>query len=312
MDEIAEYARTRIEKGSKSFAAASRIFGPNTRASVHMLYCWCRHCDDEVDDQELGFASGQDPASTEERLRALESKTRAAMAGEASEPEFIALAHVMQRHQIPDILPLEHLAGFAMDAAGTRYRTLDDTLKYCWHVAGAVGVMMALVLGARDSRALERACDLGIAFQLTNLARDVMDDAATGRVYLPEDWLAAENVRPEDIAAADNRDAVHRVTVRLLDEADRYYASAGYGLAMLPIRAAIAIGAALSIYREIGSLARRKGSRACDQRAIVGTTGKLLALLNGAGQAALSHTRAAVSAPPPRPDLYRPQILGDL
>ena len=86
MDEIAKHARTRIEKGSKSFAAASRIFGPNTRASVHMLYCWCRHCDDEVDDQELGFASGKDPTSTEERLKALESKTRAAMVLAAGSP----------------------------------------------------------------------------------------------------------------------------------------------------------------------------------------------------------------------------------
>ncbi len=312
MDDIVNFAQERIEKGSKSFTSAARFFDPQIRASVYMLYCWCRFCDDEIDGQDLGLATAEVTAPIEQRLSELEYKTRCAMTGDVSEPEFIALSRVMDRHDIPSRLPLEHLAGFAMDAAGTRYRTLDDTLKYCWHVAGAVGVMMAMVMSARHRNALIRASDLGIAFQLTNIARDVVADAQSGRVYLPEDWLATENIRPENIAARANRDALHRVTMRLLDIADQYYDSATYGLAMLPPRASVAISAARSVYRSIGVLIRRRGSRAWDQRAIVGSSGKAFAVLSGAGLAAWSHARNIYTSPPPRQNLYLPAALSDL
>lgn len=315
MDEITAIARERIEKGSRSFASAARFFDARTRESVYLLYSWCRHCDDEVDGQELGFAPGPGGAPIAQRLSMLEAGTRRALMGEASAPEFIALSRVVERHEIPPALPLEHLAGFAMDAGGQAYLTIDDTLKYCWHVAGAVGVMMAMVMGARHKGALIRASDLGIAFQLTNIARDVIADAEAGRVYLPADWLAGEGIgraHPDLIAAPENRAALHRVTVRLLDLADEYYASAGHGLAMLPPRAAIAIGAARSVYRRIGALVRRRGKHAWDQRAIVGPLGKAGALGDGAVMAVHARARAMLGPPPPRGDLYAPAALGEL
>lgn len=311
MDEISAYARERIEKGSKSFAAAARLFDEETRDSVALLYAWCRHCDDAIDGQELGFATARQESPIGQRLAALEAQTRLAIAGEADEPAFVALSRVLARHGIDERLAFEHLAGFAMDAAGTRYATVDDTLAYCWHVAGAVGVMMAQVMGvrARDRDTLRRAADLGIAFQLTNIARDVMDDAAAGRVYLPADWLEAEGVAPSGVAERANRAAVHRVTVRLLALADDYYRSATYGLAALPPRAALAIGAARSVYRAIGRLVARRGARAWDRRAIVGRGGKLAATASGAGLALWSRLRASVRRPPPRADLWTPQLL---
>jgi len=312
MDEIASFARQRIEKGSKSFAMAARLFDADMRASVYMLYAWCRRCDDEIDGQELGFAATGSAPPIAARLAMIEEKTRAALAGEACEPEFVALARVMRQHRIPDWLPFEHLAGFAMDAAATSYRSLDDTLKYCWHVAGAVGVMMAMVMGARGRDVLLRASDLGIAFQLTNIARDVVADARSGRVYLPSDWLAAEALTPGDVGDPQNRAAVHRVTTRLLAEADDYYGSATHGLAALPPRAAVAIGAARSVYRSIGCLVRRRGAAAWDARAIVGPAGKAGAVLSGAGLAAWSRIAASLRPAPERPGLYSPAALDRL
>src|SRR5690606_37267384 len=102
----------------------------------------------------------------------------AALAGEPSDEYiFEALRRVISRHQIPHRHPQELLTGFEMDVEARRYRTIEETLDYCYHVAGVVGVMMAMIMGVRDKVVLDRACDLGIAFQLTNIARDVIDDA---------------------------------------------------------------------------------------------------------------------------------------
>jgi len=254
-----------------------------------LLYAWCRHCDDVTDEQVLGFRKGSSSEGgplPEDRLAALEGQTRRALAGEAvDEPAFAALQEVVRRHQIPERYPLDHLKGFAMDVEGVRYRTLDDCCRYCYHVAGVVGVMMSHVMGARDEDTLDRASDLGLAFQMTNIARDVMDDAEAGRVYLPEQWLQEAGVPVTEIAGPEHRPAVHRVTARLLGEAERYYASARVGLARLPFRSAWAVATALRVYRDIGRLVRERGPQAWDRRASTGRGRKLVLALAGAGDA---------------------------
>ena len=102
-------------------------------------------------------------------------------------------------NEIPGRYPLELLEGFAMDATAHQYRNLADTLQYCYYVAGVVGIMMAYVMGTRDPAALQRATDLGIAFQLTNISRDVHEDAEVNRIYLPGDWLAEAGVAADQI-----------------------------------------------------------------------------------------------------------------
>ena len=260
-DELAAFSRKRIEHGSKSFAVAARLFAPDVRASAYMLYAWCRHCDDEIDGQELGFnTAGAATAATSACLNRLREQTLAAVQGRASEPIFLALQTVLAKHGIPERLPLDLIEGMAMDVREERYATLQDTLRYSYHVAGCVGVMMAMIMGARERATLDRACDLGIAFQLTNIARDVAADASVGRVYLPADWLAEAHVPLDGVDAPHNRAAVHSVTLRLLDEADRYYGSAYYGIAKLPARSALAIAAARRVYSDIGNVVRESGA----------------------------------------------------
>src|SRR5690606_25988910 len=190
-DQVIAQATQSINVGSKSFAAAARLFDERTRQSAVMLYAWCRHCDDVIDGQVLGQGQLEgDRSSGEERLAMLVELTERAYAGELMPaPAFAAFQQVVQRHGIPPKYPLEHLAGFRMDVQGYRYQTLDDTLLYCYRVAGVVGLMMAQVMGAESEATLDRACDLGLAFQLTNIARDIVEDAQIGRVYLPADWL---------------------------------------------------------------------------------------------------------------------------
>jgi 15-cis-phytoene synthase len=312
MDAIVEHSRQLIEKGSKSFAGAARLFDGDTRASAYMLYAWCRHCDDEIDGQELGFKQAPDKitGTPEQRLARITAQTIAAIDGDADHPVFQALARVVAKHDIPARHPLELIEGFRMDVEGRHYETADDTLSYCYHVAGVVGVMMAMIMGVRDQATLNRASDLGIAFQLTNIARDVIPDAEAGRVYLPAEWLAEAGLTAQTIADPANRDAVFAVTKRLLNEADRYYLSARYGLPHLPIRAAWAIAAARRIYRQIGTVVRQRGARAWDTRAGVSHRGKMAQAFLAFVSIGRAHASRAVKAPPSRAGLWTMPGLG--
>lgn len=277
MDALAASGRAAIVRGSKSFALASRVLAPGTRESAWLLYAWCRHCDDVIDGQQSGH--GHRAASAGERrarLDTLYAATAQALSGrEVGGDVFAGLQRVVQAHDIPHRFPLDVLDGFAMDVEGRRYRTLDDTLEYCYHVAGAVGIMMAMVMGVRDDETVDRACDLGIAFQLTNIARDIVDDAAAGRIYVPEAWLDDAAVPAGGLCDAEHRVALAALACRLVDTAEPYYASARAGLPPVGFRSSWGVAAALQVYREIGRTVVRRGARAWDGRAVVGPVRKL-------------------------------------
>jgi len=287
MDPVVSNSRNMIRQGSRSFALASRLFGTSTRDDAWMLYAWCRHCDDEIDGQQLGMMSATRPVSDRAAsLARLYSDTRRALAGDpVTDPVFVGLQRVVRQHDIPERHVLELLAGFEMDVADYRYRTIDDTLFYCYRVAGVVGVMMAYVMGVRDTRALQSAADLGIGFQLTNISRDVLDDLRNGRCYLPDQWLQEAGIPRDAMADPEHRNALAVVVGRLLTEADRYYESAISGLRALRFRSAWAVATALGVYRDIGRVVRRQGSRAWSTRAVVGTPRKIVHVAGGAARA---------------------------
>lgn len=311
-DPIVALAAERIAKGSKSFAGAAKLFDVETRASAFMLYAWCRHCDDEIDGQVLGYARQDRRRPPREVLVELREKTLAATAGKATEPIYIGLQRVVEKHKIPAAHALELIRGMEMDVemetAGRRYRTRDDVLEYCYHVAGCVGVMMAMVMGATEPSVLRRASDLGIAFQLTNIARDVVPDAAEGRFYLPADLMAAHGLTEQNLAVPENRARVFAATRALLDEAERYYASAQAGLPHLPFRSAWAVAAARRVYRDIGAIVRARGAAAWDTRASTSKARKL----SGVALAGLdaARTRGGVGQATDRTGLWTPKSLG--
>lgn len=307
-DAILEASRASIVKGSKSFRSASRLFDPEVREDAWLLYAWCRACDDAIDGQDHGHGHEKmTPAEQRRRLEGLYDQTRRALAGEPmADPTFAAFQRVVQRHHLPERWPLDLIDGFAMDVDHRQYRTIDDVMAYCWHVAGVVGVMMARVMGTADPEVLRRAQDLGLAFQLTNIARDVVEDAENGRIYLPADWLAEVGLEPTAEAVADpaNRAKVHAVTTRLLKLAEPYYDSARDGLRGLPFRSSMAIAAARGVYREIGRKVRRRGPGVWGQRVVVRKPMKLWLFGRGFLIAIWTQTLDKGRVPPPRPALW--------
>jgi phytoene synthase len=273
-----EECRWMIAQGSKSFSLAAKLFAPETRDAAFFLYGWCRYCDDQID--EAGRST--DKNDLDQRLKALRDRTVSAFSFEPqTESVFVALQYIAHRYGIPSHYALELIEGMAMDVRCTRYPTLKELLLYCYRVAGTVGLMMSHVMGLRDEQALKHAADLGIGMQLTNIARDITEDAAMGRIYMPLDWLREAGILPDEIAAPPNREKLAMLTSRLLREAEGYYLSGDEGLWHLSFRSACAVAAARHVYSEIGSLLIKRGARAWDQRTYVTGARKIMVVLRG-------------------------------
>ena len=170
-------------------------------------------------------------------------------------------------------------------------------------VAGSVGAMMAVLMGVRDAAALARATDLGVAMQLTNIARDVGEDARAGRVYLPLAWLAEAGLDADRFLAAPRHDAaLASVVGRLVAAADTLYARADAGIAALPRDCRPAIRAARLIYAEIGREVVRAGCDSVTRRAVVSKRRKLALAAQAAG--ALASLHRPDTSPPLAAALY--------
>lgn len=266
-----------IARGSRSFSMASRLFDRQTRDRAWLLYAWCRHCDDVMDGQALGgeMAVVADPAAT---LAALRAGTADALAGKKTGiAAFDGLAIVAAECAIPPRYIQDHLEGFALDARGWQPRTEADLLRYCYHVAGSVGCMMAVIMGvpANDEDTLSRASDLGLAFQLANIARDLDEDDLAGRNYLPHEWLAELDVPPGEALKPHFRKRLAVAARWLGDLAAEREASARIGAARLPFRARWAVLAAAGIYGSIVREVVRRGDRAWDARVVISGRDKL-------------------------------------
>ena len=266
MDSVTQHGHASIKKGSKSFALASRVLPPELRDDASMLYAWCRYCDDVIDGQEMGHGQIENyKTGQKQRLSQLREDTSNVLAGKPTDnPVFAGLARVIKTHDIDHRHPFDLLQGFEMDAEERVYETVDDILDYSYHVAGVVGVMMANIMGVRNSATLDRASDLGLAFQLTNIARDVIDDAWADRVFVPQQLLLKHGapIDASGLARRENWPAAHAAACEQLDIAEEYYQSAKVGIKELDFRCSWAISAALKVYREIGEELRTGGPEA--------------------------------------------------
>lgn len=276
--------------GSKSFFAASSLLPQRIRTAAIALYAFCRVADDAID------LHGDDPDAMQKLMQRLE-QVYAGSPGNIIEDR--ALAMVVRSHKLPRELPDALLEGFAWDAAGRRYETIEELHDYCARVAGSVGAMMGLIMGVKDAQVLARACELGNAMQLTNIARDVGEDGRNGRLYLPRAWMREAGINP-DVWLADPvfTPALASVIGRVLLEADRLYKQASTGVAALPRDCRSAILAASMIYAEIGQVVAKNSMNSIDERAVV-SKGRKLTLL------CLAKTRAQL---PGRCDMQTPPL----
>jgi 15-cis-phytoene synthase len=259
--------RASLAYHSKTFHAASLLLPPSVRAPATVLYGFCRLADDTVD-----VEGGRRLALTQLRRRldgVFEGRPQPVAADRA-------LAAVVARFGIPRALLDLLLEGLAWDVEGRRYETLDDLLDYAARVAGSVGAMMSLLMGARDPAALARACDLGVAMQLSNIARDVGEDARMGRLYLPQQWLRDAGLSPQAwLADPQHNPALASVVQRLLQAAEPLYARAAAGITCLPLACRPGINAARFLYAAVGREVARAGFDSVQRRAVVPGSRKL-------------------------------------
>lgn len=254
-----EHCREAIRHGSLSFHAASRLLPAHVRDPALALYAFCRLADDEVDLK-------QDKVNSVLRLRDRLDRVYAGRPKAA--PTDRAFAAIVEEFEMPRALPDALLEGLAWDAEERRYQTLSGVKDYSARVASAVGAMMCVLMRVRDADALARACDLGVAMQLTNIARDVGEDALERRIYLPLDWLEEAGMDVDAFFAdpAPSK-AVRGMVKRLVMEANRLYMRSESGLGALPPGCRPGIYGARYIYAGIGSRLRTMGYDSISARA---------------------------------------------
>jgi phytoene synthase len=276
--------------GSKTFFAASLLLPRRVRGPATALYAFCRLADDAVDLQDDG------DTALERLYRRLDRiYDRAPLPIEADQ----AFAAVVRRFDIPYALPAALLEGFRWDTQGRRYDTLEALHDYSARVAGTVGAAMAVIMGVRSPQALARACELGVAMQFTNIARDVGEDARNGRLYLPREWLREAGLDVD----AWLKNPVHCPPVaqtvrRLLRAADELYERSEHGIAALPRDCRPAIRAARLVYAEIGHRLERDGLDSVNRRVVVPARRKAALMARAASAALNMPSRAHTSITP--------------
>ncbi len=207
-----------------------------------------------------------------------------------------AFAATVVAFDIPKALPAALIEGLSWDVEGRCYANVEALMDYAARVAGAVGIMMALIMGVRSPAALARAADLGVAMQLTNIARDVGEDARAGRLFLPLDWLAQAGIDPERfLGDPQTSPEMSRLVGRLLAEAEALYGRARAGIQTLPMGSRLGIGAAHRIYAAIGQKIAGSGYDSITRRARVSGGEKLLLVLRAA--TAIAVPSGAMNAP---------------
>jgi 15-cis-phytoene synthase len=260
--------RQMIRQGSRSFHLASLLLPERYREPARALYGFCRMADDAVDN-----STNQQQAV--KMLMARLDRIYDHKPDDAATDR--AFADVVRHFAIPRALPDALIEGFAWDATGKRYETLADVTAYAVRVAGTVGMMMSLIMDCRSAQGLARSVDLGIAMQFSNIARDVEEDEALGRCYLPADWLKTGSAP--------------QAASRLVDETEAIYARATSGISLLPRNCRASIHAARLLYREIGLQAKRQAHHG---RAIVSGRRKFGLMLQ-AFPAAISRAEASTA-----------------
>lgn len=265
--EIVVHSREVLATHARSFRWASRFLPPEARDDAAVVYAFCRLVDDIADESS-------DAQTARRQLHRLEREVRREEPARPLVSEFLKVA---ERRHIDVRSALELIAGVLSDLDAVIVQSDAELLRYCYRVAGTVGLMMCGVLGVTDRVAHPHAIDLGVAMQLTNICRDVLEDAGRGRVYLPADRLRVRGVEPEDLLAGRaDRDAVAAVVRDLLRVAENYYESADQGLQYIPPRSRLAIVVASRLYRAIGlKLWRRRNGDALRGRTWITAPGKL-------------------------------------
>lgn len=278
-------AQAVLKANGRSFHFASQLLAPVYRARVARLYAFCRYVDDLADESS-------DPILAMHELNQIKNALRTGQADQPCVRDMIAL---MQELQMPHEPAQSLVEGVQSDLSGHNITQEADLIRYAYQVAGTVGLMMCFVLDVHNQRAWPFAIDLGIAMQLTNIARDVGEDARANRLYLPLHWLEEVGIKAEAFLANPTADPrVFQLTARLLRHAEQLYARSEAGIPALPLACRPGIFAARHVYAGIGGAVARGGYDSITRRARTTARQKL-------GWLGLSIARSAASIALPVP-----------
>lgn len=260
-----DYCESVTAVHSRSFHLASGLLPADRRAAVRALYAFCRVSDDIVD------------RAADDRAARLEAWRRLATAHHppASEPVAVAWASARQRYGVPDRYAEQLIDGVARDLRQSRYQTFDELTTYCYGVASTVGLMSMHIVGFSGAEAIPYAIKLGVALQMTNILRDVGEDWRAGRVYLPQEELAAFGLSDDDLARGIVTPRWRDFMRFQIERNRRLYRESLLGVALLHAQGRFAIAAAAELYCGILSAIERADYDVFSQRAFVGTWGKL-------------------------------------
>ncbi|RAL22998.1 hypothetical protein DL240_08900 [Lujinxingia litoralis] len=285
-----------LARGSRSFRLASYFLPSDRRGDAAHLYALCRLIDDTADEA----------ATPQQARRGLDELRRELRGEHAPRPLITSFLEMARRRDLDLAYVFELIEGVESDLGEVCVASDAELLRYAYRVAGTVGVMMCAVLGVTDPRAIAHAIDLGVGMQLTNICRDVLEDARMGRVYLPARRLQARGLHPAHLLEerADTA-ALASVVTELLDLAEHYYRSAERGMVYIPARSRAAIMVASRVYRAIGLKLRARGANPLRGRTIVSPAGRILRAAGGCLAWLSTLGQRPARAPSHNPDLHR-------
>jgi phytoene synthase len=259
------YCEKITAENSRSFYLASRLLPPPQRRAVRALYAFCRTTDDIVDN-----ATGDSTIALQTwRNRALHSNDH------SYDPVPTAWREACATYHIPQLYAEQLIDGVARDMVQSRYQTFAELAEYSYGVASTVGLMSMHIVGYRSEEAIPYAVRLGVALQLTNILRDVAEDWRRGRLYLPQEELAAFDLSEADIAAGVVTEKWRSFMRFQIERNRRLYREAWPGIAMLNPEGRLAIAAAADFYAAILRDIEKHDYDVFSRRAFVGKWGKL-------------------------------------
>jgi phytoene synthase len=254
-----DYCQQKAASSGSSFYYSFLFLPPERRRAITALYAFCREVDDVVDEC-------QDPSIAAAKLSWWRMEVTRLYDGKPEHPVCQALQAVLPKFSLPQEQLLEIIDGMEMDLTQTRYLDFKGLSLYCYRVASVVGLLAAEIFGYADRKTQKYAHDLGMAFQLTNIIRDVGEDARRGRIYLPIEELQQFDVKAADILNARYSDNFRRLMEFQIARAEQYYEQAFANLPSIDRRAQRPGLVMAAIYRALLDEIRRDGCQVLSQR----------------------------------------------
>ena len=285
------YCESVTKNHAKSFYFAAKFLPKSKQKPIYALYALCRHVDDEVDEAEV--CSEAEAIAAVNRWKAKLDKIyeKKDFEGKSEVKEqrpkikeqnlvLLAWSDLLENYEIPQNLPLELMKGVLQDTHQTRYETFGELYVYCYRVASTVGLMSSEIFGYREPETLEYAEALGIAMQITNILRDIKEDAAMGRIYLPQEDLRKFNITERQILGGDMSESFVELLNFQIVRARNYYRRAEKGIALLEKDSRFTVLLASRLYSKILDEIERQNYDVFFKRAHVNFRKKLFSIPN--------------------------------